>query len=402
MRVPPRCAPRRGGCRRRPPARCVPLGSTAPPSSTRATPPVSAAPRPRRATPILVARAAVQVDDARNAAQSSRDARADRSRWRRRCPTRAATSEMQAVHPAGRAGVPGPAAAAGVRRDRIDVGGDHVRLDLVDRRRPPASAAWLIGLIMREQFPRALAVAQRRERHRRPDRGVRVLAAVLAHAGHVAADIARIERRFVERRSRAAGSVRRRAAPVARRPRPSPARARVGSPAPDSTAQLCAIESIWHSALSARAERRAVVEIGAPIPFAIPGVVLDAPASCRASLSHALRERSDRRAVAPGARTRRSTWHRKKPSHTLSPLPCVADEVHAVVPVARADQRQTVRAESQSMQRSRARSAGRRSRSRRTGRQVVIGVVAPALTGPAFEKVDATRRVRQRRRWPAT
>ena len=43
----------------------------------------------------------------------------------------------QAIHPAGRARVPGPAAAAGVRRDGVDVGGDDVRLDLVGRDRLP-------------------------------------------------------------------------------------------------------------------------------------------------------------------------------------------------------------------------------------------------------------------------
>ena len=118
-------------------------------------------------------------------------------------------------------------------------------------------------------------IAQRRERHRRPDRGVRVLAAVLAHAGHVAPDVSRIQRRLVERRIEqldqrivAAHQVlvdgihRRRAT-------------RSHSPAPDSTDQLCAIESIWHSALRRRAQRRAVVEIGAAVPLAVPAVLLD-------------------------------------------------------------------------------------------------------------------------------
>ena len=37
----------------------------------------------------------------------------------------------EAVHPAGRAGVPGPAAAAGVGRQGIDVGGDDIGLHFV-------------------------------------------------------------------------------------------------------------------------------------------------------------------------------------------------------------------------------------------------------------------------------
>src|SRR3546814_1140651 len=51
-----------------------------------------------------------------------------------------------------------------------------------------------------EQVPRARVVAKFGEGHRRPHRGVGVLAAVLAHAGHVAADVAGILRGLVERR----------------------------------------------------------------------------------------------------------------------------------------------------------------------------------------------------------
>lgn len=39
--------------------------------------------------------------------------------------------EAQAVHPAGCAGVPGPASTAGIRREAADVGGDDIRLHLV-------------------------------------------------------------------------------------------------------------------------------------------------------------------------------------------------------------------------------------------------------------------------------
>ena len=116
----------------------------------------------------------------------------------------------------------------------------------------PACARGSTGLISVSELPGALAIAQRGERHRRPDRGVRVLAAVLAHAGHVAVDVAGIEVRACRTADRAAGSAR-----ASRRTRRSStrvhrlrARAR-GSPAPESTDQLCEIESIWHSALRA-------------------------------------------------------------------------------------------------------------------------------------------------------
>ena len=51
-----------------------------------------------------------------------------------------------------------------------------------------------------EQFPRAPSVAQGGEGHRRPDRGMGVLAAVFAHARDVAFDIAGIQGRLVEGR----------------------------------------------------------------------------------------------------------------------------------------------------------------------------------------------------------
>ena len=94
-----------------------------------------------------------------------------------------------------------------------------------------------------------------------------------------------------------------------------------------------------------RAERRAVVEIGAPIPFAVPSFALErllkrsgmrSPALARASCSP--------RASAIGAKAM-SAACRNQPSQTLSPLPAFADAIHAVVPVAGAHQRQAVRAE---------------------------------------------------------
>ena len=39
----------------------------------------------------------------------------------------------ETVHPAGGAGIPRPAAASGVRRERIDIGGDDVGLDPIGR-----------------------------------------------------------------------------------------------------------------------------------------------------------------------------------------------------------------------------------------------------------------------------
>ena len=51
-----------------------------------------------------------------------------------------------------------------------------------------------------EKLAGLVAVAERRERHHGPHGGVRVLAAVFANAGHIAFDVAGIERRVIERR----------------------------------------------------------------------------------------------------------------------------------------------------------------------------------------------------------
>ena len=53
---------------------------------------------------------------------------------RRRSPSQTQSQDALdagALHPSGRAGVPGPAAASDMRRRRIDIGGDDVGLDLV-------------------------------------------------------------------------------------------------------------------------------------------------------------------------------------------------------------------------------------------------------------------------------
>ena len=90
----------------------------------------------------------------------------------------------RAIHPAGRSGVPGPTAAARVRPLRVDVAGHHVRLDLV-----PVEArarARVVDRIQdREELAGLVSVAQGREGDDRPNGGVRVLSAVLAHSRDV-------------------------------------------------------------------------------------------------------------------------------------------------------------------------------------------------------------------------
>ena len=228
--------------------------------------------------------------------------------------------EARPVHPRGRAGVPGPAAAADVRRLGIDVGRDDVGLDLValdaGRRRGRGRS----GSASR-RARRPVAVAEPREGHDRPDRGVGVLAAVLAHARQVALDVAGIARRPVERRCRRGARAGRRAGPDARRRRPSRGAPASASAAPEITPT------------TARSNR-----CGTPRSTADPSGVPSsknarryhspsqassstAASSAVACARHALRASAARRALgrAPPTPTR-IAW-RNQASQTLSPRP---------------------------------------------------------------------------------
>ena len=96
--------------------------------------------------------------------------------------------------------------------------------------------------------------------------------------------------------------------------------ARAGSRGAGDHAQDCAIESMRHSSLRGRAERRAVVEVGAPVPVAVPGLALRAPASAppRARASAAARLRlaarfGERREFATASRAGTSRARRSRP-----------------------------------------------------------------------------------------
>ena len=170
------------------------------------------------------------------------------------------------------------------------------------------------------QLPCALAVAERGERHRRPDRGVRVLAAVLAHAGHVAADVARVRPALVERRIEQLDQPvlaphQARIQRVHRRRARVPARRRPTAPTSSARSSRSGIRRSRPSRAACRRRSRRAGTTRRP-RRALRG----AGAAARARSRSAPRRRR-RRAGAPAARTARSTSHRKKPSHTLSPCP---------------------------------------------------------------------------------
>ncbi len=206
------------------------------------------------------------------------------------------------VHPAGRAGVPGPAAASPVRRVVVDVPRDriglgHVPLDLA--RRPRV----VDGVEHVEELHRLVAAPEAREREDDPRRRVRVLASVLADPRDVALDVPRVEGRVIERRRQEQDDAR--AAPdqvgahgahrtlgaLSRR------RARENGPGLGDRVDLPLV-------VLGRTQRRAVVEVRAPVPLAVPG---SAPA------------------WFPGARARRGSaplWaHHPAPRTTGQTLP---------------------------------------------------------------------------------
>ena len=97
-----------------------------------------------------------------------------------------------------------------------------------------------------------------------------------------------------------------------------------------------------------RAERFAIVEIGAPIPLAVPGVFLDVFLQCFASA----RQRSAKGDVLARARQLgklREHIVKKKGQPDAFAAAFFSDQVHAVIPIAGADQRQAVLAKFQAV-----------------------------------------------------
>jgi hypothetical protein len=131
--------------------------------------------------------------------------------------------------------------------DAVDIGGDDVGLDLVGGD-VGGGAAVVDRVDQVEQFPGAGAVAQVSEGHGRPDGGVGVLAAVLAHAGDVALDVAGLQRGLVEGRVQELDQAGVAAHQMGVQRIHGLTRA-LGLGGPDSTDQLWAMESIRHSGL---------------------------------------------------------------------------------------------------------------------------------------------------------
>ena len=118
--------------------------------------------------------------------------------------------------------------------------------------------------------------------------------------------------------------------------------ARSGSPWPLSTAQAWAMASMRHSGVRRRAQRRAVVEVRAAIPRAVPR-------GFRGGLErhHAIAVAPCALELAPGLGQRgkaRQDGQLEPGQPDAFTQPAFANPVHAVVPVAGAHQRQAVSA----------------------------------------------------------
>ena len=223
------------------------------------------------------------------------------------------------IHPAGRARVPGPAAAADVRRRRVDVGGHDVGFGAVALRRRRASRAWLIGLSSAKQLARR--DRRRRARAKRQHGPERARACTGRRSRERPARSPGCSRgcgSSCRTAASAAGRARRRARTSRWSTDAIACAARCGSPAPEITAHDCAMASIRHSAFSpTRAAFRRRNRRGGTSRRPTP---LERPREPRASLPIALRR--DR--ASPRARRRangRQEATRNQPSQTLSPCP---------------------------------------------------------------------------------
>ena len=226
----------------------------------------------------------------------------------------------------------------------VDVSGDDVGLRLITR--DFGGCSCVIDRVEHvEQLDRLVPAAELRDRHHGPQGGVCVLATIFANAGHIALDVARIEWRLVE-------GWRQQLDEIGIPPHELGANGVHGS--------LCAAQrahSREHSpTLGDRidaalgklcgTERRTVVEVGAAVPRAIPclldhqgdAIPLAPPAGgavgIAAPLDHAGKIAQDLRQEPA------------QPHAFAAAL--MTDAIHAVVPIARSDERQPVGANGQS------------------------------------------------------
>src|SRR4029079_897686 len=197
------------------------------------------------------------------------------------------------------------------------------------------------------QLPGARIVAQRRERHRGPDRPMGVLATILPHTRHVAANVSGLEIGSIERRiekldQRVVATNQARADRVHRSPRAC------GIPRPRKYRPALGDRIDLTLGVGDRTQRRAVVEVRAPVPLAIPAALLDLLAQLH---RFPIATVGERRVIAQTrhlGKFAQNVTEKKAEPYALA-LAVPTDKVHAVVPIARPDQWQAMDAEPQAM-----------------------------------------------------
>ena len=97
-----------------------------------------------------------------------------------------------------------------------------------------------------------------------------------------------------------------------------------------------------------RAERRAIVEIGAPVPLAIPGVPFDVGGQLDRLGAAQFGKRGVAAQAGHGREILQHLVQEEGQPHAFT-LAVLADLVHAIVPVAGTDQRQAPFAEAQAV-----------------------------------------------------
>ncbi|MNM49875.1 hypothetical protein D3C81_608920 [compost metagenome] len=229
--------------------------------------------------------------------------------------------------------------------DGIDIGGHHVGLDLVRVDQPAATLAHRVD--QSQQFPGLGSIAQVGIGHARPDGCVRVLPAIFAHARQVALDVAGVEVAVVEGwveqfddADVAAHQM------LVQRGHGGLCSLGRGNPGQHRPALCQRVDAAL--LVARRAQQLAVVEPGAQVPAAVPGMLFQVFGQGGRLLAALQGEGAV--AVAQGEAGERPQYlvtEETQPHAFAKAL--FADAVHAVIPVPAAHQRQAVGAILQGM-----------------------------------------------------
>ena len=224
---------------------------------------------------------------------------------------------------------------------RVHIGGDDVRLHgIALGLRARARVREGVEQIIEVERPIAIAESGRREHG--PERSVGVLRSVFANARQISLDVSRIVLGVVEGRSQQENHpVVFPHEPLAHGPHRNARPFRLAGTGEHGPALRDRVDLTFY--LACRTERAAVVEIGTAVPRSVPAVALHGGHVFVGAMAAAIHHRtiqaqggmvgefSERRNEEPGE------------PYALS-LPMDADAAHPVVPVADADEGQTVRA----------------------------------------------------------